>query len=46
MAVWRYGLDGRRGYLYLKGRIDDMIITGGINVLPGQVEEAVLSHPR
>ena len=33
------------GYLYLKGRIDDMIITGGINVLPGQVEEAVLSHP-
>nr|HQU63366.1 2-aminobenzoate-CoA ligase [Nitrosomonas sp.] len=33
------------GYLYLRGRIDDMIITGGINVLPGQVEEAVLGHP-
>ena len=45
---WRSGDMGsmdEAGYLYLKGRIDDMIITGGINVLPGQVEEAVLSHP-
>ena len=32
-------------YLYLRGRIDDMIISGGINVLPSQVEEAVLGHP-
>ncbi len=45
---WRSGDMGsmdEAGYLYLKGRIDDMVITGGINVLPGQVEEAVLSHP-
>lgn len=45
---WRSGDMGvmdEDGYLYLKGRIDDMIITGGINVLPGQIEEAVLSHP-
>lgn len=45
---WRSGDMGsmdEQGYLYLKGRIDDMIITGGINVLPGQIEEAVLSHP-
>jgi long-chain acyl-CoA synthetase len=32
-------------YVYLRGRIDDMIISGGINILPAQVEEAVLSHP-
>ncbi|MEC9341300.1 MAG: long-chain fatty acid--CoA ligase, partial [Pseudomonadota bacterium] len=24
---------------------DDMIISGGINILPSQVEEAILSHP-
>ncbi|MCB1695059.1 MAG: acyl--CoA ligase [Pseudomonadales bacterium] len=45
---WRSGDIGvldDEGYLYLRGRIDDMIITGGINVLPGQVEEAVLGHP-
>jgi len=45
---WRSGDLGildHDGYLYLKGRIDDMIITGGINVLPNEVEQAVLSHP-
>lgn len=45
---WRSGDMGvmdEDGYLYLSGRIDDMIISGGINVLPGQVEEVVLSHP-
>lgn len=33
------------GYLYLRGRIDDMIISGGINVQPSAVEEVLLSHP-
>lgn len=45
---WRSGDMGRidaDGYLYLKGRVDDMIISGGINVFPAEVEEAVLSHP-
>jgi len=45
---WRSGDMGVMkddGYLYLKGRIDDMIITGGINVFPGEIEEAVLNHP-
>lgn len=45
---WRSGDMGMldaEGFLYLRGRLDDMIITGGINVMPGQVEEAILSHP-
>ena len=33
------------GYLYLQGRVDDMIISGGINIMPGRVEEVLLSHP-
>ena len=32
------------GYLYLEGRHDDMIITGGINVMPARVEEVLLAH--
>ena len=33
------------GYLYLQGRVDDMIISGGINIMPARVEEVLLSHP-
>ncbi|MSP97391.1 MAG: hypothetical protein EXR29_09260 [Betaproteobacteria bacterium] len=33
------------GYLYLKGRSKDMIIRGGINIYPGEVEAALQSHP-
>ena len=32
-------------YVYLRGRIDDMIISGGINILPSAVEDAVMRHP-
>jgi len=45
---WRSGDLGQLdadGYLYLRGRIDDMIISGGINILPNEIEEAVLGHP-
>lgn len=45
---WHSGDMGRidkDGYLFLEGRIDEMIITGGINVLPTKVEEVVLRHP-
>ncbi|MCB2014529.1 MAG: fatty acid--CoA ligase [Sphingobium sp.] len=34
------------GYLYLADRIKDMIITGGENVYPAEVENALYSHPR
>jgi long-chain acyl-CoA synthetase len=33
------------GYLYLEGRRDDMIISGGINIMPARVEDALLAHP-
>lgn len=33
------------GYLFLEGRADDVIVRGGENISPGEVEEALLSHP-
>lgn len=34
-----------RGYLYLVDRASDMIISGGYNVYPREVEDVLLSHP-
>lgn len=33
------------GFLYLQGREDEMIISGGINVYPARVERALEAHP-
>ncbi len=33
------------GYLYVLGRADDVIVTGGKNVSPGEVEEVLVEHP-
>jgi len=33
------------GYLYLADRRADLIITGGVNVYPREVEDRLLSHP-
>jgi long-chain acyl-CoA synthetase len=33
------------GFLYLRDRKIDMIIAGGVNVYPAEVEAALLSHP-
>ena len=33
------------GYLYVLGRADDTIVTGGKNVAPAEVEQALLEHP-
>jgi long-chain acyl-CoA synthetase len=34
------------GYLYVLGRADDMVISGGLNVYPSEVETVLLSHPK
>ncbi len=33
------------GYLFLEGRADDVIVRGGENISPGEVEEALCGHP-
>jgi len=33
------------GYLFVTGRSDDVIVTGGENVSPGEVEQVLLDHP-
>ena len=52
-AAWRDGaftvgdlgrLDDE-GYLYLDGRRDDLVITGGVNVYPAEVEAALCDVP-
>ncbi len=39
------GLIDDRGFVFLKDRIKDMIITGGFNVYPADVEAALVRHP-
>jgi acyl-CoA synthetase (AMP-forming)/AMP-acid ligase II len=34
------------GYIYLAGRADDMIIRGGENISPDEVESVLYSHPK
>ncbi|MGE4337135.1 MAG: class I adenylate-forming enzyme family protein [Pigmentiphaga sp.] len=33
------------GYIYIVDRLRDMIITGGFNVYPAEVEQVVMAHP-
>ncbi len=33
------------GFLYVEDRIDDMIVTGGENVIPAEVEGILMRHP-
>jgi len=33
------------GYLFLEGRIDDVIVRGGENLSPGEIEDTLLAHP-
>lgn len=34
------------GYLYIEGRLDDVIVRGGENISPGAVEDILREHPR
>ena len=56
-AAWRSTAGGRAftvgdlgrldddGYLYLEGRREDLIISGGVNVYPAEVESVISTHP-
>jgi len=33
------------GYLYVEGRLDDVIVRGAENMSPGEIEEVLLEHP-
>jgi acyl-CoA synthetase (AMP-forming)/AMP-acid ligase II len=39
------GLMDESGYVYLKDRKKDMIISGGFNIYPAEVENAIMHHP-
>ena len=34
-----------KGYLYIVDRLKDMVISGGVNIYPREVEEVILQHP-
>ena len=56
-AAWRETADGPAftvgdlgrldadGYLYLDGRREDLVISGGVNVYPVEVEQVLAGHP-
>lgn len=44
-TVGDYGWIDEEGWLRLVGRAGDMVITGGLNVYPAEVEAALRAHP-
>jgi len=39
------GWTDAEGYVFLDGRADDVIVRGGENISPGEIEETLLAHP-
>lgn len=33
------------GFLFIEGRLDDVIVRGGENLSPGEIEEVLITHP-
>ncbi|MFF9198180.1 acyl-CoA synthetase [Streptomyces sp. NPDC014779] len=44
-TVGDLGLLDEDGYLFLRDRKIDMIISGGVNIYPAEIEAALLAHP-
>jgi long-chain acyl-CoA synthetase len=44
-TVGDLGILDEDGYLFLRDRKIDMIISGGVNIYPAEIEAALLSHP-
>ncbi|MDP3893441.1 AMP-binding protein [Nocardioides sp.] len=45
LTVWDVGYVDQDGFLYLTGRASELILVGGVNVYPAEIESAVLAHP-
>ncbi|MFE9257741.1 acyl-CoA synthetase [Streptomyces sp. NPDC006879] len=44
-TVGDLGILDEEGYLFLRDRKIDMIISGGVNIYPAEIEAALLTHP-
>jgi acyl-CoA synthetase (AMP-forming)/AMP-acid ligase II len=40
------GMFDQEGYLYIKDRKKDMVISGGENIYPAEVEQVLFAHPQ
>jgi acyl-CoA synthetase (AMP-forming)/AMP-acid ligase II len=45
LATGDRGRIDEAGYVYVAGRLDDLIIRGGENISPAEIEDALLGHP-
>lgn len=45
IATGDVAYQNEEGYCFLQGRTDDMIVSGGVNVYPVVVENALMQHP-
>ncbi|WP_256760330.1 AMP-binding protein [Cohnella sp. WQ 127256] len=45
IEVGDLGYRDHQGYYYLCGRVDDMVVSAGVNVYPIEVEQALIKHP-
>ncbi|MBI1196730.1 MAG: AMP-binding protein [Phenylobacterium sp.] len=39
------GFMDEEGYLFVEGRLDDVIVRGGENISPGEIEDVLRAHP-
>ena len=40
------GIYDKDGYFYIVGRKNELIISGGYNIFPKEVEDVIHSHPK
>lgn len=40
-----YGRLDEDGYLYITGRAKDMVVRGGVNIFPAEIEDVLAGHP-
>lgn len=45
MTVWDVGHVDADGFLYITGRATELILVGGVNVYPAEIEGALIEHP-